>query len=583
MRADPFVPGTRSMPPGRPALLALLVAALAVPLQAQSVLGTIRGTVTDPQEGVVAAATVLITDEATGVPRTVETDVEGRFEASNLRPGTYRVEIVAPAFKKVERSGVVVRTGGVARVDARLDLGGVAETVSVSADALNNIVLESPAVAAGLDEQQLRDLPRNSRDMQAFLLLNPNVLGGTDDIQFLGGRTYGVSYVQDGQASTNAIFGTVGNSAPGLDAISEVQVLSNSYSAEYGGLAGVVVTTKRGGNSYRGTSFYDFNSDALNALTYNQKQAGTERGEPSSDTHAHRWGLSLGGPIRSNKTFFFANYEGSNQKEIWGGGRANVPTAAMRNGDFSGANFTINDPLTGRPFPGNVIPASRIDPVAQRMLDFYYPLPNRGTLSSGMGVYQQFVPETRKRQRADLRLDHEASGSDSLFVRASYQNRDPSNIQFEAGNALTNLGIRNTRLDTATVIGGWTKILSPTMVNEFRVGFNYDKSERQSQYRVGEVNALLGLETAPSLRADRPGFPSLNFAGGSSAVRPTNATDGSRNADRTIKQNSFSLSNNVSLVRGGHSFKVGGLWTRNSAVDGFGKGVNNRGLYRFNN
>ena len=585
MRSDAFKSTTRTRwSPGRLTLSWLLVvAAVAAPSSAQSVLGTLRGTVTDPQGKLVAGATVLITDESSGVPRTVQTDPDGRYEAQNLRPGSYRVEIVTTSFKKVERPGVVVRTGGATLVDVKLELGAVAETVTVSAEPMNNIVLESPSVSVALDAQQLRDLPRNGRDMTDFLLLNPNVLGGSDDIQFLGGRTYGVSYVQDGQASTNAIFGTVGNSAPGLDAIGEIQVLSNSYSAEYGGLAGVVVTTKRGGNSHRGSAFYDFNSDGLNALTYNQKQAGTERGDPNSDTHAHRWGASFGGPLIQNKTFFFANYEGSNQKEIYGGGRANVPTQAMRNGDFSGANFVVRDPLTGQPFPGNVIPASRIDPTAQRMLNFFYPLPNQGTLSSGMGVYQEFVPETRNRERADLRLDHEASSKDSLFLRGSYQHRNPSSVQFEAGNALTNLGIRNTSLDTATVIAGWTRILSPTRVNEFRVGYNYDKSARQSQYSVGDVNAALGLETAPSLSPDRPGFPSLNFAGGSAASRPTNVTDGSRNADRTIKQNSFSISDNFSWVMGGHSLKFGGLWTRNSAVDGFGKGVNNRGLYRFTN
>ena len=587
MRRHPFMsaPRTRSAPLWSACLLVLVaVAATAVPALAQSVLGTIRGTVTDPQGAGVPAAAVLITDEGTGVPRTLESDAEGRYEASNLRPGTYRVEVVTTSFKKFEQPGVVVRTSAVARVDAKLQLGSVSETVTVSAEATNNIVLESPSVSVGLDEQQLRDLPRNGRDMTDFLLLNPNVLGGSDDMQFLGGRTYGVSYVQDGQASTNAIFGTIGNSAPGLDAIGEIQVLSNSYSAEYGGLAGVVVTTKRGGNAYRGSAFYDYNADGLNALTYNQKQSGAVRGDPNSDTHAHRWGLSLGGPLQADKTFFFANYEGSNQKEIFGGGRANVPTQAMRNGDFSGTTIIVRDPLTGQPFPSNVIPANRIDPIAQRMLDFYYPLPNQGTLASGMGVYQQFVPQTRNRQRADLRIDHEATPNDSLFLRGSYQHRDPGSIQFETGNSLLpNLGIRNTTLDTATVIGGWTKILSPTTVNEFRVGYNYDKSERQSHYTVGEVNALLGLETAPSLTPDRPGFPSLNFAGGSAASRPSNVTDGSRNADRTIKQNSFSISNNLSLVMGGHSLKFGGLWTRNSAVDGFGKGVNNRGLYRFNN
>ncbi len=574
--------------PLRRVMLALVATAVAGgPALAQSFLGTVRGTVTDPQGGVVAGAAVLIVDESTGVPRTVDTDTEGRFEAANLRPGTYRVEVVTQQFKKYEKTGVVLRAAAVALVDVSLELGQVTETVTVSAEATNDISLESPAIARGLDEQQLRDLPRSSRDVQSFLLLNPNVLGGPDDIQFLGSRTYGVSYIQDGQASTNAIFGTIGNSAPGLDSISEVQVLSNSYSAEYGGLAGVVVTTKRGGNQYRGSAFYDFNGDELNALTYNQKLGLSDedlaqlRSDPNSDTHEHRWGLSFAGPVKSGKTFFHASYEGSNDKAIFGGGRANVPTAAMRNGDFSATTIVFRDPLTGEPFPGNVIPADRIDPAARNILDFFYPLPNAGTLSSGMGVYQQFVPETRNRQRADLRIDHEATANDSIFLRASYQRRDPQTITFEGGNALTNLGIQNRILDTYSVIGGWTKIFSSRVVNEFRAGYNYDNSRRESQYNVHAVNAQLGLENPPSVGPDRVGFPSFQFSGGSSTTRPTNIGDGGFNADRTVRQNAFSISDNVTWIMGAHSFKAGALWNRNSAIDGRGKGVNFRGLYRF--
>ncbi|HXK12481.1 MAG TPA: carboxypeptidase-like regulatory domain-containing protein, partial [Vicinamibacteria bacterium] len=590
MRGQPFgaALGARSAPAMRLVLLLLLAAmGVSAPAWAQSVLGTLRGTVSDPQGGVVAKASVLITDEATGIPRTLETDAQGRYEATNLRAGTYRVEVITSSFKKYEKTGVVVRTSGVALVDVRLELGGIAETVSVSAEPINNIVLESPAVAGGLDTQQLRDLPRSSRDMDSFLYLNPNVLGGSDDRQFLGGRTYGVSYVQDGQASTNAIFGTIGNSAPGLDSIGEIQVLSNSYSAEYGGLAGVVVTTKRGGNAFHGSAFYDFNGNGLNALTYNQKlglssdELAGLRSDPNAATHEHRWGASIGGPIKSGKTFFFASYEGSNSQAIYGGARVNVPTEAMRNGDFSGASFTVKDPSTGQPFPGNVIPQGRIDPLAQNVLNYFYPLPNRGTLASGMGVYQQFVPETTNRERADLRIDHEASPKDSLFLRGSYQHRDPNSIQFEAGN-LVNLGIRNTSLDTAAMIGGWTKIFSPTVVNEFRVGYNYDASYRQSQYTASQVNAQLGLETAPSLSPSRVGFPSFSFTGGAAANRPYNISDGSRNVDRTIKQNSFSISDNLTWVLGGHSLKIGGLWNHNTAQDGFGLGVNFRGNYRFN-
>ena len=272
--------------------------AFSTPAFTQSFLGTIRGTVVDPQGQAVQGASVLVIDDATGVPRTLETDAEGRYEASNLRPGTYRVQVVTTNFKKFERTGVLVGAAGTALVNVTLELGGLNEVVTVAGESRNNITLESQAIVRGLDEQQLHDLPRNSSDIQSFLLLNPNVVGGADDIQFLGAKTYGVSYIQDGQASTNAIFGTIGNSAPGLDAISEITVLSNSYSAEYGGLAGVVVTTKRGSSTYRGTGFYDFNSDSLNALTYNQTLAGVQRGDPLADTHEQRWGGSIGGPAR---------------------------------------------------------------------------------------------------------------------------------------------------------------------------------------------------------------------------------------------------------------------------------------------
>jgi len=557
----------------------LLVVGLKTPAIAQSFLGTIRGTVLDPQGQVVPGAAVVITDEATGVPRTLETDGQGRYEAPDVRPGTYRVEVITPNFKKFERTGVVLRAAGTALVDATLELGSLNETVTVSADLINNITLDNPAIARGLDEQQLHDLPRDGRDIQSFLLLNPNVVGGTDDIQFLGGKTYGVSYIQDGQASTNAIFGTVGNSAPGLDAVSEISVLSNSYSAEYGGLAGVVVTTKRGASIYRGTTFYDFNSNDLNALTYNQTLSGVKRGDPLSDTHEYRWGVSTGGPVVRGKLFFYANYEGSNDKSIFGGSRATVPTAAMRSGDFRGTAIVPRDPTTGLPFPGQVMPGNRIDPAARAIMDFFYPLPNQGTMANGYGVFQQFVPETRHRQRADLRIDYEASKNDSVFIRSSYQNRDPSNIFFEGGNALTNLPILNTRLNTASVIGGWTKILSATIVNELRAGYNYDNSRRESTFQAADVAGRLGIEKAPSLGADRRGFPSFQFTAGTN--RPVNIADLGRNVDRTVRQNAFSLSDNVTSIIGAHTLKNGGLWTRNLARDGFGFGVNFRGQYRF--
>ena len=567
----------------RAGLLALALGLVIVgAVAAQSVLGTMRGTVVDSGGGVIPKAPVLITDEATGVPHALETDARGNFAVPNLQPGTYKVEVIVANFKKFERTGVRLSTGVVTLVNVQLEVGTIGETVNVSAEAPANVItLDSPSVSRSLDAQQLRDLPRNSRDIQSFLYLNPNVAGTSDDIQFLGGRTYGVSYVQDGQASTNAIFGTVGNSAPGLDAIQEMQVLSNSYSAEYGGLAGVVVTTKRGGQQYHGSAFYDFNSSALNSLSFGQVLTGVTRDDPNSDTSQHRYGMSVGGPLISKKTFFFANYEGLRDKSIQGGGRATLPTAAMRNGNFSATSIVVKDPLTGQPFPGNVIPANRISPTAQKIMNYFWPLPNLAGVTSqgGYGVFQQYMPETRKRERFDFRVDQEAGAKNTIFARASYQLRDPRTFRFEAGTALTNMPLINDTLTTYAMIGGWTSILTNTLVNEMRVGYNYDHSNMSSTLQAMDVARQLGIETPPSIGPDVLGFPSIQFV--TSTNRPTNIADTGRNTNRVQNQNSLSFADNLSWVKDTHSIRMGTLITRNSAVDGFGRGLNNRGAYRF--
>ena len=314
-----------------------------------------------------------------------------------------------------------------ALVDVKLELGARTETVTVSAEAINNITLESQAIARGLDEQQLRDLPRSSRDIQSFLLLNPNVLGGTDDIQFLGGRTYGVSYIQDGQASTNAIFGTVGNSAPGLDAISELQVLSNSYSAEYGGLAGVVVTTKRGGNHYRGTAFYDFNADEperphLQPEARRAPSGATPTATPTSTAGGRASAVRSRAARRSSSRTTRAR----TSKAIFGGGRATVPTEAMRNGDFRGTAISPRDPLTGQPFPDQVIPADRIDPAARNIMDFFYPLPNQGADSpAATASSSSSCPRPATATAPTSASTTRPRTNDSIFLRGSYQYRDP--------------------------------------------------------------------------------------------------------------------------------------------------------------
>ena len=567
----------------RVALALALLLGIAGGAQAQSVFGTVRGTVFDAQRNVVPGASVVVIDESTNVARDAVTDTDGTFEVSGLRPGSYRVEVSLAGFKKVKREGLLLRAAGVALADIQLEVGGLDEVIQVTAEGQNNITLDSQAISRGLDEQQLRDLPRNSRDVQDFLTLNPNVVGGFDAIQFLGGRTYGVSYVQDGQPSAAGIFGEVSNAAPGLDAISEMQVLSNSYSAEYGGLAGVVISTKRGANQFHGSGFYDFNSNALNALTYGETLNGVSRDDPNADTHEHRYGVSFGGPIIKDRTFFFANYEGSRLKQLGGGARAIVPTAAMRAGDFSGASFVLTDPETGLPFQNNVIPANRIDPSARKILDFFYPLPNQDQLANGYGAYRQIVPLDRNRDRSDFRVDHELTKQDSLFSRFSWQNRDPDAFTFEqtggnGGTGLVNSGILDRSSKAITWANGWTRVLNSTMVNELRGGYSSTTANRRSHFIAGQVGQELGIDV-PALAQNAPGFPTFLFSG---ANRPSDIRDQRQNTFRDVDQSAISISNNLTWLKGQHSLKLGGLYSHNLAKDGYSTGANeSKGRYTF--
>jgi hypothetical protein len=561
-----------------------LLLAAAVPATAQTTLGTIRGTIIDPQQNIVPGVAVSVTDESTNVMRETQTDGQGLFEIPNLRPGTYTVTATLSGFKKAERTGVVLRAASIVRTDLTLEVGGLQEVVSVTVEGQNNITLESQAIARGLDEQQLSDLPRNSRDIQDFLTLNPNVVGGFDGIQFLGGRTYGASYIQDGQPSSAGIFGELSNAAPGLDAIQEVQVLSNSYSAEYGGLAGVIVSTKRGANRFHGTSFYDFNSNELNALTYAQVLTGVSRSDPNADTHDYRYGGSLGGPIVSNRTFFFGSYEGSKLKALGGGSQAIVPTAAMRDGDFSSNTFVVRDPLTGVQFPGNRIPVGRINAASRRIVDFFYPLPNQANLAAGgYGTYREILPLSRNRDRADGRVDHELTSSDSIFTRVSWQRRDPDAFTFEStggngGAGLTNLGLLDRKSKAITLATGWTRIWSGALINEFRGGYSTDTRNRRSHFTAGTLGSQLGLEVPP-LAMEVPGFPSFLLSG---ANRPSDIRDQRQNAFRDLDQSSFSLSSSTTWLKGTHSIRFGSIYTRNYAKDGYSTGANeSKGAYAF--
>ena len=265
----------------------------------------------------------------------------------------------------------------------------------MTAEGQNNITLECQAIARGLDEQQLRDLPRNSRDIQDFLTLNPNVVGGFDAIQFLGGRTYGASYIQDGQPSSAGIFGELSNAAPGLDAIA--------------GSAGALELLQRRVRRARRRHRLDqarrqpaprlvvlrLQRDELNARTYAQTLNGVvarrsqRRHARSPLRHQHRR-ADHHQPHVLLRQLRGQPAEAARRRRA--GGRADRGDAR---GDFSGAAFVLRDPRTGLPFPGNRIPADRLIRPRARSSSSLPAAEPAQALPGGYGTYRQILPLER--------------------------------------------------------------------------------------------------------------------------------------------------------------------------------------------
>jgi hypothetical protein len=214
-------------------------------------LGTIRGTVKDASGAVIADAKVTVTDLDTNTSRETKSNGAGDFEVFGLNSGRYKVSATAAGMSTEQINDVLVNGSATVGINVILRVSGAAEKVEVSADAAT-INTENPTISDTIDHQSVIDLPRDSRDIYSFLYLNPNITGADEpgDFKFIGGQSYGGSFSVDGQRSNGGIFGSQTDSKPSLEAVDELNVLSNSFSAEYAGTANIRITTKRGKISF---------------------------------------------------------------------------------------------------------------------------------------------------------------------------------------------------------------------------------------------------------------------------------------------------------------------------------------------
>jgi len=283
-------------------------------------LGTIRGTITDANGAVVPDATVQVTDQSTGISRDLKTNGEGNYEAVALKPGTYKVSVSANGFKTTSMDAVVSGSDTV-RADLKLEVGAQTENVIVVGGEAGVIEKDQPVISSTLDNRQLNQVPRDSRDFFEFLYLNPDITqgpGGDGTFKFIGAQSYGASFSLDGQRTNGGIFGEPTSSQPSLETIGELIVLSKNFSAEYSGIANIRIETKRGGNEYHGSLFYNNKNSALAAWTIQDKidkanflPTAAISSFPTPYFNLNETGGSFGGPVPFSRkhTFFLLSYE----------------------------------------------------------------------------------------------------------------------------------------------------------------------------------------------------------------------------------------------------------------------------------
>jgi hypothetical protein len=435
-------------------LALVLVALVDVPMFAQGT-ADIVGTVTDNSGGVLAGAKVAAKNLDTGLTRAAETNSAGDYSFTLLPVGTYSVTVEIVGFKTFTNQRLALATGDRTRVDAQMQVGEVTQTLEIEAQAVA-LQTDSSTVGALVTTRAVEDLPVNGRNFIRLVQLAP---GATESVQSsLGGGTRPDDRRQTSTVSANGQTDSANNFLldgmdnneraiatiivkPSIDALQEVKVDTNMYSAESGRAGGAVINmvSKAGTNGFHGTGFEFLRNDKVDAKDFfNVPQAGNPLAGVKPEFRQNQFGGSLGGPIQKDKTFFFADYEAF--RKVRGvTQQATVPSACelgkaacngvTQLGNFSDTATLIYDPLTHQPFPGNMIPRTSIDAVGANYAALFPALP----ASSCTGITCLFISspsQTQFAHTADLRIDHQFSPKDSFFARYSINNTDTNTPPF---------------------------------------------------------------------------------------------------------------------------------------------------------
>src|SRR5262245_31917519 len=560
------------------AILLFSAVALVTHSAAQENRATIVGTIIDQQGNVIPNASIKATNIETNATTNTTSNEAGLYTLPFLPVGKYQISITANGLKTARRDSVELRVGDRLQLDFRMEVGEVSETVTITAQ---TPILDTATASRGqvIDEAKVRDLPLLGRNpfllavlasgvhiqpTQGSISFRPFDNGGMDHISINGGRAFSNEVLIDGAPNTGTERGTIGSLSfvPSPDAVQEFRVQSNTYDAQFGRTGGgtINVSLKSGSNKFHGSLFHYFRNDILNANSFQNNAA-------KADLTAFRWNqprLVIDGPVRipgvyngTDKTFFMFSWE-KIISSIPAPVTQTQPTLDQRKGDFSKTmqadgktRITIYDPLNvvngvRQPFPGNIIPDDRIDPVARKILEFI-PLPNQP--GNAQGFDNHFISPNARTDEYDqfaTRLDHNLSERHKLSGRWLRNNRHEVRglAGYEEPASPFFLHYRKN-------FGGGidlTSALSSTLVSNFKINFIRHEFAIQ-QYGDGFDITQLGFPAEFQKQLQRQFFPRLTFT--------DYANIGNTGSQFTFSDAS-SLSETLNKTLGGHSLKFGG-------------------------
>jgi Carboxypeptidase regulatory-like domain len=555
----------------------------------QTFYGSILGTVTDPSGAPISGASVTVTNNGTGEHRTAQTSSSGDYQFLNLVPGNYKIDIENTGFKHYTRDNITVQVDLAARVDAVGEIGNLNQQIEVQAET-PIIQTENASVGQVVQGRTVQAMPLNGRNVLNLVALVPGVVpqGGSmtnltgqnvfsaGNYQLGGGTANQSSTLLDG-VPVNVNYGNLIALVPDQDAVQEFRVQTNNNTAEYGMFTGGVInmTTKSGTNAFHGTAYEYLRNTDLNAGSFFGNQTG--RGKPPF--HQNQFGANIGGPIKKDKWFFFADYQGYRQRQaqLY---LVTVPSVAMRTGDFSnyrnssGAVIPIYDPLTTcgqlnnpacgaravvtrAPFPGNAIPASRINPVSAKVVGYpYWGAPNiPGQPFTQNFNFSNFGTSGGNNDQYNLRGDQTISDKQRIFER--YTNWRSTNAAANPyGNGLvTGDPVSPEAFVTNQAVFGDTYLFNPTTIADIRISYTrWDYKRTPGSLGIDE-STVLGFpsyfEQIPALNGLSPSTTVPSFGLSS----PTYSAGGT---GRIISvNNNYVIAPTFTKIMGAHTLKFG--------------------------